>query len=272
MRTAKENQERGSLMLITKSHFNILMKLSLYKKLIWLAFITSISGGITTSKADDMKINEIQTVQQLKTQIIALAQSFQGQGDPDYSKQMLLEALVSKLLDLNPQPPVKERLNILYGVWKQVWGPYDYKSEDSRGIDPELGIAEIYQSVFAGGYYYNISPLYKKGDHNQERTGYLRGEFELDDEYPNRINVHFTRYPGINGRPTDGIPIWKLAPQAENDQLENEITIVPWIIVQLFFGTGSLDEVYTDQDLRITFGSNGKPKSKKAIYIMTRVQ
>ena len=50
------------------------------------------------------------------------------------------------------------------------------------------------------------------------------------------------------------------------------VTIVPSIIVKLFFGSGALREVYTDTNLRILYGSNGKDFTKEAIYIMTRVK
>lgn len=244
-----------------------------YTKMIPQSAASQVSSPEMTpgAKKTGLRKSEDKNVQKLRTDIIALAQSFSGQADPDYSKQQALEILVAKLLAAAPQPPVKERLDDLYGTWKQVWGPYDYRHDESRAIDPELGIDEIYQSVFPGGYYYNISPIYRDGDRGQMRTGLLRGEYERDDKNPNRLNVHFTSYRGIQGRPADGAPIWTLAPVAEADALSNETSIVPWLVVRLFFGTGSLDEIYTDAELRILYGSNGKSDAKKALYIMTKV-
>ena len=209
-------------------------------------------------------------VEDIKHQIIRMAQSFAGQGDPDFSKQEKLDSLVKKLVRLAPQPPVKDRLHYLYGAWHQVWGPYDYRN-DNRGVDPELGVDEIYQVISHDGYYYNVSPLYKDGDHAQERIGLLRGEYEQDDTYLNRLNVHFTSYRGLDYRPGT-MPIWQLVPQAENDALNDEITIVPWLIVRLFFGSGALDEVYTDADIRICYGSDGTDTGMKSIYILTKVK
>ncbi|MGE3623760.1 MAG: hypothetical protein AB7H77_07820 [Bdellovibrionales bacterium] len=211
------------------------------------------------------------SAREIKHQILRLAKSFEGQGDPDFSKQKQLDALVARLLAASPQPPVQDRLPMLYGTWKQVWGPYDYREKDSRGVDPEIGVNEIYQSIFPGGYYYNISPLYRDGNRSDLRIGLLRGKFKLDDQNPNRLNVRFTSYHGIEGRPPSGQPIWQLAPLAENDTLDDEITIVPWLIVQLFFGSGSLDEVYTDKDLRIAYGSDGSADGMKSIYILSKV-
>ena len=57
----------------------------------------------------------------LKQQIISLAKSYEGQGDPDLSKQQSLEPLVQKLLSIAPQSTLKERMGILAGSWRQVW-------------------------------------------------------------------------------------------------------------------------------------------------------
>lgn len=208
-------------------------------------------------------------VSELKAQIVSLAASFSGQGDPDFSKQKSLEVLVQRLIEKNPMPPVKERIDTIAGVWKQVWGPYDYRNED-RGVDPELGTGEIYQVVSKDGYYYNVSPLYKNGDRNKERIGLLRGEFVLDKKSNDQLRVKFIRYPGVEPRPSN-VNIWELAAQAEAGTLENEISIVPTWIVRLFFNSGFLREVYTDGDLRLVYGSSTRASSKPALYVMTRV-
>ncbi|MFZ4405097.1 MAG: hypothetical protein ACOYOK_13420 [Pseudobdellovibrionaceae bacterium] len=210
-------------------------------------------------------------IQELKEHIVSLAQSYQGQGDKDFSRQKSLEVLVQQLLQLAPQPPVKDRLNVLYGVWKQVWGPYDYRN-DQRGVDPELGVDEIYQTVFPGGYYYNTSPLYKNGDRSKVRIGLLRGKFQLSEDNANFLNVRFTKYAGINGRPDADTNLWDLAPLAEAGTLENQITIVPTIIVRLFFGGGALNEIYTDKDLRILYGQSSDEFRAPYLYVMTKVK
>jgi hypothetical protein len=213
----------------------------------------------------------IQAIAEAKANLIATAQSFAGQGDPDRSIQNTLEPLVQKLLALSPQPPVAQRLQFLQAPWKQVWGPYSYE-DDNRGVDPKIGMAEIYQVVFEGGYYYNVSPVYKNGDKSKERTGFLKGEYSLDARNKNALNVRFKRYPGIEGRPTDGRQIWELAADAEAGKLLGEISIVPTWIVRLFFGSGSLNEVYTDQDLRITYGADNIDFKNDYLYVMTRAQ
>lgn len=210
-----------------------------------------------------------QTVAEIKMELITTAQKYEGLGDPDFKIQNTLEPIVKKLLaTAPPQKPIKDRIPVLAGTWKQVWGPYDYRNGD-RGVDPELGVLEIYQMVSSDGYYYNVSPQYKNGDKNQERIGLLRGEFELNKKDDNALDVEFVSFKGVEGRPTD--KIWTLAALSEAGTLENEITIVPSWIVKLFFGGGTLIEVYTDADLRVLYGTGGQ-FDEPYLYVMTRVK
>ena len=206
---------------------------------------------------------------QLKNQILLLAKSYEGQGDADLSKQRNIEIIVQKLIQENPMPPVIDRIPLLVGTWKQVWGPYDYRKNDGS-VDPNLEVKEIYQVIFKDGFYYNVAPFYKNGDKSREQIGILRGEYKLDPDDASSLQVKFTAYPGVEPRPS-GINIWELASLAEAGQLENEITIVPSWIVKLFFGGGKLEEIYTDHDLRILYGSNRKKDARRSIIVMSRV-
>ena len=204
----------------------------------------------------------------LKNQILELARSYEGQGDPDQSKQKTLEPLVDQLIKLNPMPPIKDRITLLQGAWKQVWGPYDYRN-DNGGVDPKLGVSEIYQVVSADGYYYNVSPYYPDEDKVREQIALLRGEFKLDKKDPNSLTVKFTDYPGVEPRPIN-LPIWELPTLAENGTLENKVTIVPTWIVRTFFGSGTLQEVYTDNDMRLLYGQSNRRNARKSLYVMIR--
>lgn len=208
-------------------------------------------------------------LKQAKRELLQTAKSFEGQGDPDYRIQNTLEPLVEKVLRAAPpQKSIAERLPVLAGTWKQVWGPYDYRN-NKRGVDPELGVKEIYQYVNINGYYYNVSPQYKNGDKKNERIGLLRGKYKLSKTDPNGLDVEFVRFKGVEGRPTE--KIWTLAPLSESGKLKNEITIVPSLIVKLFFGGGTLIEIYTDKDLRILYGV-GANFDDPYLYVMTRVK
>ncbi len=233
---------------------------SIVKNLLFFAMF--FAPHANAQAADTVEISE------LKAEIISLAETFQGQGDEDFSKQNQLQILVDQLLELNPQAPIQDRLPLLYGTWYQVWGPYNYTSPE-RIVDPELGVKEIYQVVSPEGHYYNVSPNYRDGDLSKERIGLLRGEYTLSKDSPNGLDVKFTKFPGVSKRPTDK-PIWELASQAEEGTLQNGITIVPTFVVRWFFGGGTLVEVYTDQDLRITYGTNSKNFKEPFLYIMTK--
>lgn len=207
---------------------------------------------------------------ELKRQILKLAKSYQGQGDPDQKKQKSFDGLVSRLIRQNPMPPVSERIPLLAGVWQQVWGPYEYRKNDGS-VDPTLGVKEIYQVIFADGFYYNVAPSYPDQGSKREQIGLLRGEFELDTADRNSLVVWFTDFPGVEPRPSN-LAIWRLPGLAEAGQLKNEITIVPSWVVRLFFGGGKLEEVYTDRDLRILYGKSNGVNARRSIYIMKRIR
>lgn len=209
-------------------------------------------------------------VGKLKKQILRLARSYKGKADPDQSLQKNLDKLVDQLVAKASMPSVEERLPLLAGVWKQVWGPYDYRN-DEGGIDPTLGWREIYQVIFADGYYYNVAPYYPNGDKTKEQIGYLRGEYELDPQQPNGLRVRFTKYPGVKTRPK-GIAIWELPALSEAGKVEEEIAIVPTPVVEQFFSGGTLDEVYTDHNLRIVYGTSYRPNARRFLYVMRRIE
>lgn len=206
-------------------------------------------------------------IDELKAQIISVAQSYQGQGDPNREIQNTLDPMVKELLELAPQPPVAERLDLLEGTWQQVWGPYDYRG-NNRGVDPSLKPDEIYQTIFAGGFYYNTSPILN--GNKVPRIGLLKGRYRLDARNPNVLRVKFVQYPGVRMRPAD-LELWELPALAEAGQLPNRIRIVPTWVVRLFFGGGGLNEVYTDEDLRITYGTSNNNDLNNYLYILTRV-
>lgn len=232
--------------------------------------LLAMTSALSVSQSVGANVGGGETVEDLKRQIVALAKAYEGQGDPDQSKQKTIEPLVDRLVALSPMPPVRDRIPVVAGVWKQVWGPYEY-SKDDGSIDPKIGIREIYQVVFAEGYYYNVAPYYPNPGDGREQISLLRGEFTLDPANTNGLRVKFTRYPGADTRPRD-LNIWELAALVEAGRLENEITIVPTWVVKTFFGGGVLDEVYTDSDLRIVFGKSSKQGSRRVLYVMTRVQ
>jgi hypothetical protein len=208
-------------------------------------------------------------VEETKKEIFDLAKTYYGQGDVDGGKQKNMDRLVEKLLQEAPQPPISERLDLLAGAWRQEWGPYNYQGS-SRDVDPKLD-KEIYQVVSKDGYYYNVVYLNKNGKASKRRIALLRGEYKTEAAFPNLLRVKFTKYPGLRTKP-EGVELWELPALAEAGQLQETISIVPTWIVRTFFGGGTLREVYTDQDMRIMYGSSGRDLKGEFIYIMSRVE
>ena len=208
------------------------------------------------------------SVADTKEKLLDKALYYQGQGDPDRKIQDELQLIVNELLKKAPQKPVKDRLALLYGSWKQVWGPYDYRGK-KRGVDSSIKADEIYQTIFKDGYYYNTSPVLSN---KSEKIGLLRGEFNtLRDKNTNLLKIQFTNYPGLKTRP-NSIPLWKLPDLVEKKLLKNPITIVPTFVVKYFFSGGFLNEVYTDEDLRVTYGTDNKGNLQNYLYVMKRVK
>lgn len=207
--------------------------------------------------------------EETKKELLKMAESFKGQADPDRSKQHTLEPLVEKLLSEKAQASVVQRLPLLYGAWRQVWGPYDYKKK-GRGVDSTLDPENIIQVIFEGGYYYNVSP--RLDDQREAKsTGILRGEYVLDPQKDNLLNVRFTNLRKINGLPKNGLRLQDLPALSEKDELSDEKTVLPGFLVKLFFTKGTLNEVYTDETMRISFGSSRDGVLDNALYVMTRL-
>lgn len=210
--------------------------------------------------------HDVNGLEDIKARIVALAKSYEGQGDPNLSKQKSFEPLVEKLLELNPQPSVSDRLQLIEGSWKQLWGAYDF-NDDFRTVDPCSNTSDVYQVVFAG-FYYNVAPLYVKCDRSRERVGLLKGEYSVGTD-PNMLEVRFVKFPGTKMRPS--FPIWLLPEMEEKGELKERYNVVSPFFTQLLFGGGTMEEVYTDEDLRIYYWRSADSSQTSQIYIMERV-
>jgi len=237
--------------------------LSLLSLVVILSFASNLSAQATCK--DDPQ------VQALKKEILSQAEAWQGQGDPDASKQVVLTEKVNRLLKLCPQSSVQERLPLIEGAWQQVWGPYTYRDK-SRGNDLRLDPQRIYQVVFKEGYYYNVSPARDSKGVPKNRTILLRGEYQVSKlPKENRVlGIHFTSFRKVKGDPPEGMTYESLPALAEAQQIHPK-TILPSFFVRLFFGGGFLREVYTDEDLRITYGAKKSSFKDSYLYILKRI-
>jgi hypothetical protein len=57
----------------------------------------------------------------------------------------------------------------------------------------------------------------------------------------------------------------------EAGELPGQYDVLPGFFVRLFFGGGRLEEVYTDEDMRITFGSGRDGGPNRYIFVFTRL-
>ncbi len=219
---------------------------------------------------DEVLLPSSRSLDVIKADILALAQSFQGQGDADFSRQIALQKLVAELLSVRAQAPVSDRLSLIRGCWQQVWGPYDYRN-NNRVVYPMLGVDYIYQCVF-DGYYYNVSRQYKNGDRSRPRIGMLRGKYVLSKTDANGLDVRFTKLFSVKNDTTQVENMYDLPPFAEAGRLQNRLRTLPAIFVRLFFEGGTLRELYTDESVRILLGSNGKNFKDNYLYVMSRVK
>ena len=217
---------------------------------------------------DFRPVDTLNDVQSLKTEILKIAEFYTGQGDPDYKIQNTLDPYVEKLVKLAPQKPAGERIDMIAGRWQQVWGPYDNRSDD-RGVDPSFDPDNVFQVVSPDSYYWNVGKsLNKKG--KVKRIGLLRGEFKAGKG--DKLNIRFTNLKGIKPKKVpQGLKLTDLPYYAERKELKGMRSILPAIIVRLFFGKGFLEEVYTDEDIRLTYGTDNKDNLDRYLFVLKRV-
>jgi hypothetical protein len=209
---------------------------------------------------------QLKTPEAVKAELLAVARSHKGEGDPELRIQQELEPYVRRLIQLAPQPPISQRKNRLVGAWHQVWGPYDYRKNDKRGVDPASDADHIYQVVFAEGYYYNVANVLNPKNRQPKLTILLRGEYAFTET--NQVNVRFTNMRKLKPLPPSASTYASLPARSEAKQLPGEKKVLWDWLVPILIGKGTLEEVYTDADLRLTYGSSpGRPY----LYVLERV-
>ena len=244
-------------------------------------------NGIEVTDADNKATNGVlhtinkvllppsgRSVEEVKSDILVLAESYKGIEDTDFTLSASFEPLLAELLTLAPQVPVAQRIGLVAQPWKQVWGPYDYNS-GQQGVNPNISPDEIFQVIFEDGYYYNVTPL-TNAETGEEQIGMLRGQFVFDSKNDQCLNVQFTQFPGLSSRPAD-LNLWQLPELQEAGVIEMQtglesVEIVPDFVVRLFFGGGTLCEVYTDETMRISISTEDDNPYFTKLYILTKVE
>ncbi|WP_404421396.1 hypothetical protein [Nibricoccus sp. IMCC34717] len=205
----------------------------------------------------------------VKAEILRLASSFSGKGDPDFQLQRQLDPLVERLVALSQPAAVGKRAVLLEGTWKQVWGPYNYRSLD-RSVDPALDTASIYQFVEGNRRYANVCIVFDSADRARPRVSLLRGELQPGDR-ADSLAYSFTGYYSLPGVDPASLRLADLPRRFAAGELTAARPVMPGWLVRLLSTDGVLREVYTDETLRLLYAHpHGKPE-KAHLYVMTRV-
>jgi hypothetical protein len=234
-----------------------------------LSALLCLAGTVSASVAYGNTPCDVAKALPIKQQLLAKAKAYQGQGDPDHAIQTELDGLVTQLLQVCPQAPLKDRLPLLTGMWQQVWGPYSYK-DNKRGVDKSFMPNAIYQIVFADGYYYNVSPSYNNAGQATNKTTLLRGQYRLNNKQANVMDIHFTALKSVPGSPPEGLQYGQLPALAEAGKLPGLRKVLPNTLVWWLLGGGTLTEVYTDNDLRITYGA-GANITRNYLFVLQKI-
>lgn len=221
--------------------------------LIVVSFLAFYNLSFAQNETQPLSVNE------LKTQILSLAKSYEGQTDPDGLKTRTLNALINQLVAKGPARSMTEKAQTAVGAWHQVWGPYFYNDaiKTLQAIDPKL----IYQIVSANGTYTNVGVYHLLG---LKVIGLLKGQYEIEDA---KLSVQFTQN-GIVSEPVPrGYTIADLPALYEQGHLDvfHFPSVLPPVGIR-----GGLREVYVDDTLRITYGTQ-VGKAGEALYVLERV-
>lgn len=198
-------------------------------------------------------------IAELKKEILAVGDEARSRAvsdsdDNDPAVRAKLDPLVAELVSLAPKRPEFEKLVDSLGAWKSVWS-------DLPGTNAFADA--VYQVVFPGGYYYNISK--EPGDNGQERTGYLRGTYVLREK---DLGINFTKAVLAPGFPAKGTDLATLAMKAEIGLYDE----APDPEGQKGLGRpGNLITEYVDGDFRVVRGSAEQNQVFNSLFILRRV-
>ena len=198
-------------------------------------------------------------VQILKSDIMTLAKTYEGQEDRDGSKQKALEVLVEELEQLIEPLTIEEKAQKIIGEWRQVFGPYSEKADGT--ITPGMVTEHIYQTIFPNNIYYNVALTKLAG---LRSVVLLKGKYDI---LPQAIKAEFTKQSLLlRNIPLEGFS--KLPAKLEAGDLR--VVNLPDRLPPVGLG-GELLEVYADDELRILRGTSPS-YTKTALLIMEKVK
>jgi hypothetical protein len=202
----------------------------------------------------------------IKFQLRNLSEQYQGDCNQQVNNiiRPQLDSLVDQLLSLTPYHTEEEYLPLVVGGWQQIWsdGPTG-PPLDVGGANVCTVSSQIYQVVYQGGYYWNLSKNIING---RVTTGYLRGEYRLQGK-DDPLSIRFTQLTGTTLFPFPGTPLERLTDQAE-DGLFDAGNMDGYVVGS----TGTLANIYVDDDFRVVHGTAPQYPGQTFLYILDRTQ
>lgn len=229
------------------------------KKLLMVAAVSTVLGGFSNGAF------AARSAQEVKSEIMAVARTYQGQGDADFSRQAKIDALVNELVAASPQVRVTDRLSLLTGSWKQVFGPYVYNR--SRSANRLLDAENIYQVIKPNGVYYNIARTPFLG---KSLTAVFEGQYKVLSD--TTLSAQFVKMTVLWGAPKTAAEYVALPEQIAAGTAPHVLKIPGFLTKSLLKQKGLLREVYTDADLRIMYGSTESGVLHDYVYVLQRVK
>ena len=188
--------------------------------------------GISNSYAFESK----KEIEDLKTQIVKVAEQYNGDTDKREEAKDRLDSLIDNLTFLTPERTEAEKKKDIIGGWKNIWSYRPFRGNTNSN--------QVYQVVSSDGYYYNLSEL-KLGP--LSFTSFLRGEYSDDGD---KLIIKFTNNNLKYGFYKKGDNLVDIVSSFEASNIRS-IKVPGPIGV-----TGILRNVYVDKDLRIVKGSS----------------
>ncbi|MDJ0766345.1 MAG: hypothetical protein QNJ97_25440 [Myxococcota bacterium] len=214
-------------------------------------------------------------VDELRRQIVTIAEDNTDRLDNIDDVRAELEPLIDELgLYFNENRPADE-IDITRGIWKNIW--FDDKDIGGPSDFFDLDRNNIYQ-VIEDGYYYNVSEnsIRLFGDRvTIPVNSYLRGDYQIIDAADdtnvgqprlNVVDLEFVDNRLRLGRLPRDIPLDELADRVDSRSIASIPVPGPIGI------TGELWNLYIDEELRISAGSQDGDPGVTDLYILRRAE
>ena len=188
-------------------------------------------------------------IAQLKAQITEIATANQLRQDNLPAVRAQLQPLVDELVALVPARTEAEKAPEVVGGWRNLWSDMTF--------GPYLDYANIYQVVYADGFYYNISRLTPP---HAEVTGYLRGVFADAGDH---LAIEFTANVTVPGWLPTGADLVAAGRRVETGATVGTDQPGPIGV------RGRLQNTYVDATLRIVTGQS-TTDARDSLFVLER--